>query len=254
LSDTYRIAFIDIETRPNLSYTWGKWEQNVIAFKQEWAILSFAVKWSDSKRVKVYGLPDFPLYDKDPDNDLELIKELWRVFNEADLIIGHNGDNFDIKKANARFIFHGLAPTTPYKTVDTLKLARRHFAFNSNKLDDLAKYFGIGEKVKTGGASLWLDCMNGDLAAWSKMKKYNAHDVILLEKVYNRFRPWHTTHPNINLQMNPRDLRCPACGSLRVQRRGWDYIRTFRAQRYRCLECSKWSRGSREKIPGNLLT
>ena len=249
----FRTAFIDIETAPNLGYIWGKWEQNVLEFESEWYILSFSIKWQGDRKPTTYALPDFPLYKKEPENDRQLVKKLWDIFNEADLIVAHNGDNFDCKKSNARFIFHGLTPPAPYKTVDTLRVARRHFNFTSNKLDDIVKYLGIGQKVKTGGYDLWSRCLKGDTAAWALMKKYNEHDVILLEKVYDRFRGWHTTHPNVNLKDNPHEGKCPACGSLNVQRRGWEYIRAMRARRYACQDCGKWSKGKRERIPGVLL-
>lgn len=249
----YRIAFIDIETSPNLGYVWGKWQQNVLHFEASWYILSFSVKWAGCKPV-TYALPDFPLYRKRPDSDRDLVKALWKVLDEADLVVAHNGDKFDIKKSNARFIFHGMNPPSPYKTVDTLKLARKHFGFTSNKLDDICKYLDIGSKVRTGGFSLWLDVMKGDLKAWARMKKYNAHDVVLLEQVYDRFRGWHTTHPNVNVNnADNATARCPACGSKRLQKRGWRPIRAYRARSYFCLHCGKFSQGEHQKIEGVLL-
>lgn len=242
----YRIAFIDIENSPNVSYTWGKWQQDVIAFTREWYIMSFSVKWNDEKRTRTYALPDFPLYKTDPHNDRDLVREMHKVLSEADLIVAHNGDAFDLKKTNTRFIFHGLTPPSPYKTVDTLKIARKCFAFNSNRLDDIAKFLGVGNKLKTGGFELWEACLKGDLSAWRKMKRYNTRDVVILERVYERVRAWHPTHPNVNV--NSDDLfACPGCSSRRVQRRGWEALRSWRVRRYQCLDCGKWSRGAREK-------
>lgn len=250
-TDKYRIAYIDIETAPNVGYTWGKYEQDVIAFIKEWYILSFAVLWSDEKKPTVYTLQDFPLYDKERDNDRDLVKELWKVCDSADLIVAHNGDRFDLRKSNARFLVHGFTPPAPYKTVDTLKVARKQFALNSNKLNDIATALGIGQKVETGGFKLWLGCMSGDAKAWSKMAKYNAQDVVLLKKVYDRLKPWHTSHPNIALLSE--DLACPACGSRNVQRRGYTYLAAYRAQRYCCLNCGKWSKGKNERLTGTHL-
>src|SRR5262245_17881686 len=106
-----RIALIDIETAPNLAWVWGMWEQNVIDVKKSWYMLSFSMKWLGDKRGKTYALPDWPSrYGKDPEDDELLIRELWKVLDEADFVIAHNGDAFDIKKSNARFIAHGLKP------------------------------------------------------------------------------------------------------------------------------------------------
>ena len=123
-SDTvYKIVFLDIETSPNLAFVWGAWEQDVIAFKTEWYLLSFSQKQPKGKTI-TYALPDFPLYKKEPENDLELAKRLWDVLDGADLIVGHNIDKFDIRKMNTRFLVHGLPPPSPYKTCDTLKLSK----------------------------------------------------------------------------------------------------------------------------------
>ena len=217
-------------------------------------MLSFSWKWQDEKICRVKALPDYADYKPGTEDDSSLIKDLWAILDQADLVIGHNADRFDIRKANARFIKHELPPPKPYQTIDTLKIARRHFAFTSNKLDDLGQLLGVGRKLKTGGFDLWMGCLQGDTASWNKMKRYNRMDVLLLERVYERLKPWHTNHPNINVNSNPQELRCPACGSSNVLLEGFRPCRTFRTRRYSCKQCGKWSSGSREKIPGVLLT
>lgn len=230
-----KILFIDIETFANLGYTWGKYEQDVIHFEKEWYVLSFAYKWLGDKNVRVLSLPDYANYSKDKENDIELIKDIWKLLDEADIVIGQNSDNFDLKKLNTRFAIHGLGPPAPYRTVDTLKVAKKYFGFNSNKLDALGKSLGLGEKLATGGFGLWLGCKNGDTKAWAKMCKYNKMDVVLLEKVYLKLRPWMTNHPRVG------DLAaCNTCGSNKVQKRGFNYTRKGRYQRYACLDCGAW--------------
>lgn len=187
---SYRVVFFDLENSPIVSYNWGIYEQNAVGVVRDWYLMSFSVAGLRGKPV-TYTLADFPLYKRDPHNDRDLCRKLWEIFNDADLIVAHNGDRHDIRKSNARFIKHGLQPPALYKTVDTLKIARKYFAFTSNKLDDLAKYLGVGQKVKTGGFGLWLDCMNGDRAAWEKMRRYNGNDVVILRKVYEVLIAWH---------------------------------------------------------------
>lgn len=228
----------DIETSPLLGYTWEIYDTNVIEIVQDWYMLSFAVKWLDEKKTRVYTLADFRGYTKDKANDYKLVKKLWDYLSEADLVIAHNGDQFDIKKANARFIAHGLAPPAPNKTVDTLKVARKHFKFTSNKLDDLGNILGVGRKVAHTGKHLWLSCMRGDRKAWKIMAKYNKQDVVLLEKVYLKLRPYMATHPN-----NVSFGQCPVCQSFQVQKRGsyWSLKRKY--QRYQCQSCGHWYKG-----------
>lgn len=241
-----RVLLLDIETSPNLGYIWGKYEQNVIAYENEWFMLSFSVKWLGAKKTEVFGLPDFTGYAKNKDSDEKLVKKLWEYLDEADVVIAHNGDAFDLKKSNARFIYHRMEPPTPYKTVDTLKVARRYFKFNSNKLDDLAVHLGIGKKAETGGFKTWLGCMEGDMKVWATMKKYNKQDVVLLEKVYLRLRSWMTNHPNMNI-INATINHCPNCGKKDIIKRGFAFTRVSMKQRYHCQSCGAWSQGG--KIP-----
>lgn len=238
---TARIAIFDIETAPSLGFVWGKYDQNVIAFDKNWYILSYSFKWLDEPEIFVRGLPDYPGYKKDPTNDYELVKDMWHVFDDADIIVAHNGDNFDVKKSNARFITHDLPPPKPFKTVDTLKLARKHFKFDSNKLGDLGQYLELGGKLTTTGWALWRGCMNGDPEAWTRMKEYNAQDVALLEKIYIKLRPWATNHPNLNLYSEQEG--CPNCGGLHTQRRGFSHAKVQTRQRWHCQDCGTWYSG-----------
>lgn len=247
MSDTARIIFLDIETAPNLGYVWGKWQQNVIEFEKDWYILSFAYKVYGQKDVHVHALPDYPAYKKDREDDSQLVKSLWHVMDQADIIVAHNGDDFDLKKSNTRFLTHNLPPPSLYKTVDTLKIARKVFAFDSNKLDELCKYLSIGRKLPHTGFHLWKSCMLGDKDAWETMKEYNAHDITLLEEVYERMKPWHNLHPNVN-QGVPITSACPKCGSTNIQKRGFSYTRLSQIQRYRCSACTGWFEGSAHKV------
>ncbi len=240
------ILFLDIENSPNVSYTWGKYEQNVIDFQKEWYMLSFAYKWFKDKAVNAHSLPEFKTYKKDKTNDKLLLGILWSLLDEADIVIGHNVDRFDIRKTNARFLYHGMGVPSPYKTVDTLKVAKRHFFLNSNKLGDLGKYLKLGKKLETGGFDLWLGCMAGDMKAWKKMVEYNKNDVTLLEKVYETLKPWIANHPNINALTGKNDA-CPKCGSSKVQSRGYVISGSGKRQRLQCQSCAGWYQGKLEK-------
>lgn len=238
---TAKIALLDIETAPNLGYTWGKWEQNVIAFETMWYMLSFAWKWLGEDKITCIGLCDYNTYKPGSTDDKKLLKDLWKVFDEADVIVAHNGDAFDIKKSNARFIIHDLKPPSMYKTVDTLKLAKKHFKFESNKLDDLGEYLEVGKKLPNAGFSTWKGCMAGNPDAWELMKEYNIQDVRLLEQVYLKLRPWATTHPDLNIYSHAKN--CPTCQSSKVQRRGLAYAKTVVRQRWHCQSCGSWYSG-----------
>lgn len=235
-----KILLYDIETAPNLGYIWGKYEQDVLSYTREWYMMTFSYKWLGEKKTHVVSLPDFPkTYKANPENDYELVCELWKLFNEADVVIAHNGNSFDQKKANARFIYHNIQPPRPYKQIDTKLVAKKYFNFNSNKLDDLGQYFKLGKKLPTGGFDLWKGCMAGDKKAWKTMCDYNKQDVILLEKVYLKMLPWMNDHPNVAL-LNGDKKGCPNCGSVDIVKRGLGYSRSSVFQRWKCKTCQSW--------------
>jgi len=246
LKNKPRTLIYDIETSPLISYTWGIWEQNVIEVKEEWHMLCFSYKWLGEKTTHSVSLPDFSLYKKDPKNDREVVKKLWELLDEADAVVGHNSDAFDNKKTYTRFAFHKLPPPSPFKKIDTKKIAKRYFKFDSNKLDNLGKFLGLGEKVNTGGFDLWLGCMAGDMKSWNKMTKYCNQDVALDEKLYLRLRPYMDNHPNLNV-LNGDNTSCPNCGSHAIQKRGFGINSKSKYQRLQCQLCSCWFKGENIK-------
>lgn len=243
MSSEPAIYLIDIETSPNIGYTWGKFDQTVIKPIRGWELLSFAYKKLGKGKVKVIARPDFR--DK---TDKTLVKEVWKILDDCAAVIAHNGDRFDVAKMRAKFVQHGLPPTRPFKQIDTKKLAKANFNFYSNSLNDIARELGLGEKIQTGGFELWEGCIAGDQKSWAKMKRYNAHDVTLLERVYLKLRAWHPTHPNIALLDITGSIRdCPVCSSEKVQRRGYQVLRLRRAARLHCQDCGHWfSRSERD--------
>lgn len=246
-----KILLFDIETSPNLGYIWGKYEQNVIEYVSEWYVLCFAYKWLGDAKTHVLGLPDFASYKKNPEDDKQLLKALWDLFDQADVVIAHNGQSFDVKKVNARFLAHGMKPPSPYKIVDTKLVAKRYFNFNSNKLDDLGNYLGLGRKLDTGGFDLWKGCMSGDNKSWKTMLKYNIQDVVLLEKVYEKMLPYMTNHPDRNIIDETLHLVCNNCGSDNTHKRGYLTTRTGKWQRHQCRECGAWFKGDKIKHDSN---
>ncbi len=232
-----RILLFDIETMANRAWVWGKYEQDVIDFDLEWYMIAFAFKWYAHKKTFVYALPDSAGYEQARGNDSALSMARWELFDKADIVIGHNSDAFDIKKANARFVAHGLPPYTPFQSIDTLKIARRHFKFTDNRLDALGATLGLGRKLKHEGWGMWKDAaFHDDKSAWSRMKEYNRQDVRLLEAVYDKLKPWMPNHPNLNLY-NDTQMNCPICGSDDVMKNGTRKTRTAKQQRYLCNNC-----------------
>lgn len=237
------VLLYDVETSPNLAYIWGKYEQNALGdFIEERQIISVAWKWLGEKKIHVMALPMFASYSRDPHNNRALIVRLHKLFSRADIVVGHNVVCFDDKMSNTGFIKHGLPPPPPHQSVDTLKVARSKFRFNSNKLDDLGAFLKLGRKVRHRGFELWVRCMRGEKRAWSIMKKYNKGDVALLEKIYLRIRPWMTNHPSMTA-LDGLD-GCPLCRSKKIKPHGWRIAAGTKRRRFRCDDCGKWSSGA----------
>lgn len=171
---------------------------------------------------------------------------MWDLLSEADIVVTQNGDKFDIKKLNTRFIKLGLTPPSPFQTIDTKKVASNNFYFANNKLDNLGEELGLGKKMEHEGFALWEKCMKGDLAAFKRMAAYNKRDVILTEQVYLKQRPYVKSHPNLNAYTE-RD-NCPACQSTHVIYRGEEARKTGKVARFSCKDCGKWSYGKNRVV------
>src|SRR5438045_6957635 len=104
-----RILLYDVETFPNISFTWGLYDQNVIRFKQQTCIATYAAKWL-GEPVFARALPDYKGYVPNSYNDEALVRDLWALLDEADVVVAHNGKSFDVKVCKARFIFYGMPP------------------------------------------------------------------------------------------------------------------------------------------------
>lgn len=236
-----KILHLDIETSPLLSAHWGLYDQNINidSIVRDWNILSISWLWDDEDAP--YSMTVKP---SDHTNDYHIVKRMHELISKADVICAHNGDAFDIKKFNARAIFHDLPPSAPKRTIDTLKTARRVFKFTSNKMDYIGRYLKLGQKVDTP-KGLWMKACFGTLKerreALHTMAIYNEGDVILLKRVYHKLRPYMNNHPNQNLHKT--EECCPKCGSTDYQSRGYIEATTTRRRKFQCNSCRGWFKG-----------
>jgi len=239
-----KVLVYDIETAPMLAYVWGLWDQNVglSMIKSDWHILSWSAKWLGEKKVMYADQREA----KNIEDDSRILAMIWQLLDEADIVITQNGKKFDQKKLNARFILNGFKPTSPYKHIDTLEIAKKHFKFTSNKLeymtDKLCKKHKKLTKRKFSGFSLWSECMKGNKKAWKEMEKYNKLDVTSLEELYNKLIPWDNS-VNFNLYRDDEVNECK-CGCSEFKKKGFAYTQKSKFQRYICTKCGANSRGS----------
>jgi len=243
-----RILLIDLENTPQLGYFFGKvYETNILSVTEQSYILSVAYCWYPSKKVKVISLPDFKGYRGGNDCEEQLLQQVWKLLDEADIVVSQNGQAFDTKHLNTRFAYYRMQPPSPYAQVDTLQGLRRAFNLPSNKLDFVCTYFGIGKKLPHTGKDLWFGCMQGIRSDWKVMCRYNSNDVYpLLYDLYELLRPW-TKHPNLNF-FSSYHTKCPKCGGAHLQKRGSQLTRSRVTQRLQCMSCGSWCMGESEKL------
>lgn len=231
---------VDIETAPHLCYCWGYYEQNVIKVVEYSYILMVGLKRLGEK-TRVYTLLSHPGRNKKDDS--KLMKAIRDELDWAEIVIGQNSDQFDIKKLNTAFLKHGLTPPSPFKSVDTKKTSKKHFSFANNKLDNLGEELGFGGKMHHEGFPLWERVMEGDPRAVKKMADYCKRDVELTEKVYLKQRPWMSNHPNVNAFTEKEN--CRVCQSEKVQFRGFNVNVTGKVRRFQCMDCGAWSQDTK---------
>lgn len=230
-----RILLVDIETAPLVCYTWGLFKQRISPDKviADWSILSWAAKELFSSDIMSAVVTPREAIER---KDGSIIRKLWQLYNDYDIIIGHNGKKFDNRRANARFILNGLPSPAPYKTIDTMLECKKNFAMSSYSLDYLAKTFGFTRKIKTE-FQLWIDCVNGDPQALQEMVRYNAGDIIALEELYVSIRPYIKSHPNYACYVNATEPICPTCGCRDLTYSGYYYTQVGKYRSFRCDSC-----------------
>jgi hypothetical protein len=229
-----KVLLLDIETSPILGYAWGIWQQNIglNQIHKDWHVISWAAKWLGEKKVFYKD----NRHAKNVEDDKELLQGIWDLLDEADVVITQNGDQFDLKKLRARFIINGMKPPSSFKSIDTKKMAKRHFGFTSNRLEYLAEKLTKKRKGKHKefeGFELWKECLRGNIKAWNELKEYNIMDVLILEDVWRKLDPYSKT---ITIATYTDGQSCN-CGSKEFHRNGKCLAGNTIIQRYRCNSC-----------------
>jgi DNA polymerase elongation subunit (family B) len=239
-----KILALDIETSPNLVYTWGLFDQNVglNQIVEQGSVLCFAAKW--------VGKPGVFFHSVWGDGREEMLAQAHALLDEADVVMHYNGNRFDIPHLNREFVQEGLAPPSPFANIDLYSVVRRRFKFQSNRLENVAVQLGLKGKEETGGFDLWKNVMAGDEVAQRRMRKYNRRDVTVLEEMYEILRPWIPNHPSVAVRDGGT---CPRCGSNHVQRRGFAYTQVSAFQQFQCQACRGWFRGTK-RVDGVKVT
>ena len=228
--------FFDIETSYYIGWFWRTGKTSFINHNQileDKKIICISYKWEYEDKVHT-------LTWSAKKDDKAMIKDFIKILGEADEIIAHNGDRFDVKEIRTRAIKQGLLMFPIYRTLDTLKKSRKYFNFASNKLDYLGEYLEVGRKLDHEGIDLWHKVQGGDKKALAKMVDYCECDVVLLEDVFQVINPYIDHNTNFAVQLGKDKWSCPNCASDKVKLSHTDttpvgWIRRF----MKCLKCQK---------------
>jgi hypothetical protein len=227
---TAKILAFDIELTPLKTYTWSLWPDSIptTMIIEPQHMLCFGARWYGSKKVIFKSTYH--------DGKEAMLQELWNLLDESDAAMSWNGARFDSRHVRREFLEAGMLPPSPWKDIDLMQETKRVFYMPSNKLDYVSQDLDIGKKTPHEGFGLWIKCMDGDDAAWRKMKQYQLQDVNLLVDMYDKLKPW------IRLPLPFDSDGCLNCGGLNLQKRGFAGTGASRYQRLVCLDCGKWQR------------
>lgn len=229
--------FFDIETSPNIGLFWEAGFKKNIDYSniiKERAIICICYKWEGDKEV-------FSLNWDSKQCDKKMLEKFIEVADTATELVGHNGDKFDLAWIRTRCLFHKIPMFPKYTTIDTLKVARSKFRFNSNRLNYIADFLGLGQKIKTE-FNLWKDILlNKDKIAMEKMIKYCKKDVSLLEDVFKALQTHIEPKTHYGVIFGEDRGSCPECGSDELIRVKKTVTATGLTRiQYRCKTCGKF--------------
>jgi hypothetical protein len=243
---TAKILLLDIETLPMEVYAFSPYTEYITSDKviKDWSISCWAAKWLFESEImgEVVGGGDAIARRDDA-----ILGNVWRLMDEAQVVVWHNGKRFDERKLNARFLLNGYHRPSRYLSVDTYKVSKEVFDNTYNGLDDLGEKLGIGKKIKMHFGD-WVSCAQGDERSLEKMLAYCKKDIApLLEDVYLRLLPWMSNHPNLGVYSDIEQDVCRNCSSTDLRWGGEYATPTGLWEGWRCGACGAIGRGNRKE-------
>lgn len=241
-----KILLLDIEISPMVCMAFNIFQPVFSTDKilREWHMICWSAKWLFEPEIfSAVQTPDEAINE----DDKRIAEEIYNLINQADAIVTYNGDKFDIKRLNTRFLLHKMPPPKNFASIDLYKTVKSRFAFTRSSLNYVSQLMFNKEKIQTD-IELWEKCIKGDEEALTYMAEYCDNDVRLLEEAYVEIRPWIKTHPNMAILTEAIDSACPRCGSYNVKEIGEYFTPAGMYASYRCKDCGHVSRGRHNNI------
>lgn len=245
-----KILLFDIETLPMEVYVWDLQPPKYISpdnVIKDYSVVCWSAKWlfePDVMGAKVSGT------DAIRREDCSILQEMWSLLDQADIVVVQNGKRFDIPKLNTRFIKAGFPPPMYYQVVDTKEIMTKNFGFSSNKLDYVNKFLGIEGKTEMVWED-WVECVRGNEEYIQKMLNYNKDDVVIMEELYLKLRPWIPAHANLGVFADVDKDCCPNCQSTELKWTGQYVTPLGMYSAFRCSSCGSIGRSTKKKYKMN---
>lgn len=229
-----KILIVDIERLPGLAQAfqskveyigwrnWVKWPSTVC----------LAYKWYGSDEPVVF------LNAWGKGGEEAMLRKIWKVYDEAEIVVTYNGVGFDNKHLASGWATIGMAPPSPWKDIDLLRVVRSRFGFESKAMQPVSERLGMKGKHGHYDVGMALAAFFGDREARAELRAYNEQDVLNTEDLYDRLRPWIKNHPHVSdLPADGTRITCPNCGSTDLRKNGKQAKQVLVYQRFRCRGC-----------------
>ena len=145
--------------------------------------------------------------------DRDMIAKFVDIMNEATEIVTHNGKRFDTPWIRTRAIYHNIDMRHTYNEIDTYKLCKKYLNLPSNSLKEACRYFGLPAKRDPGGIETWKNIVfNKDKKALDNLLYYGDGDVLSLQSLYEKLRPYVKHNMNYATHDGLGKYLCPECG------------------------------------------
>lgn len=236
-----KVCIFDLEVAPMTTYNFRLWDQNIGVDQIETYpyLLSWSAKMLNEAKIFSDVVKSEEAIVQD---DYRITKSIYDLLSGCTIVIGQNIKAYDLRMLNTRLAFYNLPPLPKFQVIDTYLIAKKEFAFPSNSLKYINRFFGIKQKIEHEGFSLWKKCMMGDKKSLSNMDEYCQGDVVATEDLYFRIRPYITAHPNLALYFDDIEERCPNCGSTSLSKEGYYFTPAGKWDSIRCDTCGALSR------------
>lgn len=141
-------------------------------------------------KITVLRSDSYTNWDHNRSVDAPICKDLHNALMPYDIIIAHNGVNFDVRFMMTRFLKWGIVWPQP-KIVDPVRIARRYLRLGRNGLESACHHFGIYGKTSCIGDK-WMEAKfdrgRTNKSAMNYVVDHCVADIDILEKFTTKIK------------------------------------------------------------------